>query len=147
MVAARDRRVPAQGDGQGQDPESRLNKLQESAKSLRFVRCSEKGILSATERIYGRTWHSIFFTFSFMRGMQMRHDSMMAVNVNSSGSFGVPHERQLFTSKDLGFRGEFDVSSDGKHFLMVHREPGSWPVELDVVLNCLQDPPHTKALN
>ena len=66
-------------------------------------------------------------------------DAMMVVDVNTAEIFRATRERQMFTSKDLGFRGEFDVSRDGKRFLMVHREPGSWPVQLDVVLNCLDD--------
>jgi len=64
---------------------------------------------------------------------------MMVVDVNTAEVFRATRERQVFTSKDLGFRGEFDVSTDGKRFLMVHREPGSWPTQLDVVLNCLED--------
>jgi eukaryotic-like serine/threonine-protein kinase len=71
-------------------------------------------------------------------------DAMMVVEVTSAGAFSATREQQLFTSKDLGFRGEFDVSTDGKRFLMVHREPGSWPSQLDVVLNCLEDIPGAK---
>jgi eukaryotic-like serine/threonine-protein kinase len=71
-------------------------------------------------------------------------DALMVVEVNTAGTFSATRERQLFTSQDLGFRGEFDVSMDGKRFLMVHREAGSWPSQLDVVLNCLEDTPGTK---
>ena len=67
-------------------------------------------------------------------------DAMMAVDVTTTGgAFRAARERQLFTAKDLGFRESYDVSVDGKRFLMVHREPGSWPTQLDVVLNCLSD--------
>jgi dipeptidyl aminopeptidase/acylaminoacyl peptidase len=62
-------------------------------------------------------------------------DAMMAVDVRTSPVFSASRERQLFTTTDLGFRPEFDVSPDGKRFLMVHRDPGSWPTQLDVVLN------------
>lgn len=68
-------------------------------------------------------------------------DAMMVVEVTTAGTFSATREHQLFTSKDLGFRREFDVSTDGKRFLMVHRDPGSWPSQLDVVLNCLEDIP------
>jgi Tol biopolymer transport system component len=71
-------------------------------------------------------------------------DAMMVVDVDTTGAFSATRERQLFTSKDLGFRGEYDVSVDGKRFLMVHRETGSWPSQLDVVLNCLDDLQGTK---
>lgn len=70
-------------------------------------------------------------------------DAMMVVDVTATGGvFRASRERQLFTAKDLGFREGFDVSVDGTRFLMVHREPGSWPSQLDVVLNCLNDLPH-----
>ena len=70
---------------------------------------------------------------------------MMVVDVMTTGRvFRATRERQLFTAKDLGFREGFDVSIDGKRFLMVHREAGSSPTKLDVVLNCLRDLPHSK---
>jgi serine/threonine-protein kinase len=72
-------------------------------------------------------------------------ESLMVVEVNTAKDFRATRERELFTSKDLGFRGEFDVSADGKRFLMVHREPGSWPSQLDVILNCLGDAPLKEA--
>jgi Tol biopolymer transport system component len=69
-------------------------------------------------------------------------DAMMVADVTTTGGvFRASRERQLFTAKDLGFREGFDVSADGKRFLMVHREPGSWPTQLDVVLDCLDDRP------
>lgn len=68
-------------------------------------------------------------------------DAMMVVEVTTAGAFSATREHQLFTSKDLGFRGEFDVSIDGKRFLMVRRDPGSWPSQLGLVLNCLEDIP------
>ena len=69
-------------------------------------------------------------------------DAMMVVDVTTTaGVFRASRERQLFTAKGLGFREGFDVSVDGKRFLMVRREPGSWPTQLDVVLNCLEDRP------
>jgi len=72
-------------------------------------------------------------------------DAMMVVDVMTTGRvFRATRERQLFTAKDLGFREGFDVSIDGKRFLMVHREAGSSPTKLDVVLNCLRDLPRSK---
>jgi serine/threonine protein kinase/Tol biopolymer transport system component len=62
-------------------------------------------------------------------------DAMMVVDVKTSPVFSASRERQLFASTDFGFRIDFDVSADGKHFLMVHRDPGSWPTQLQVVLN------------
>ena len=60
---------------------------------------------------------------------------MMAVAITTSPVFSASRERQLFASTDLGFRQEFDLSPDGKDFLMVHRDSGSWPTQLDLVLN------------
>jgi eukaryotic-like serine/threonine-protein kinase len=75
-------------------------------------------------------------------------DAMMAVDVATTGAaFRAARERQLFATTDLGFREGFDVSADGKRFVMVHREPGSWPTQLDVVLNCLSDLPRAKDAN
>ena len=62
-------------------------------------------------------------------------DAMMEVEVTTSPVFSASRERQLFASSDSGFRPDFDVSPDGNRFLMVHREPGSWPTQLNVVLN------------
>jgi len=62
-------------------------------------------------------------------------EAMMAVEVRTAPAFTVSRERRLFTSNDLGFRSEFDISPDGKHFLMVHRDPGSWPTQINVILN------------
>ena len=59
----------------------------------------------------------------------------MVVNVKPSPVFSASRERQLFTSTDFGFRPEFDVSPDGSRFLMVRRDPGSVPTQLDVILN------------
>jgi len=61
--------------------------------------------------------------------------AMMVVNVKPSPVFSASRERQLFTSTDFGFRPEFDVSPDGSRFLMVRRDPGSVPTQLDVILN------------
>jgi WD40-like Beta Propeller Repeat len=44
-------------------------------------------------------------------------DAMMVVEVSTAGVFSATREHQLFTSQDPGFRGEFDVSADGKRFL------------------------------
>jgi serine/threonine protein kinase len=98
-----------------------------------FPGSGEKIAISTNGGIYpvwSRNGRELFFR---------QGDTMMVVDVNTEGVFTATRERQLFTSKDLGFRGEFDVSTDGKRFLMVHREPGSWPSQLDVVLNCLDD--------
>lgn len=64
-----------------------------------------------------------------------RGEDMMAVEVSTKKSFAVSRGRLLFTGKDLGFRGEFDVSPDGQRFLMIHREPGCLPTQIDLILN------------
>jgi Tol biopolymer transport system component len=74
-------------------------------------------------------------------------DAMMVVSLKTDAALEATRERQLFTTNDLGFRGEFDVSADGRRFLMVHREPGSWPSQLDVVLNWFDDLRRAKTIN
>ncbi len=63
--------------------------------------------------------------------------SLMAVPIQKDGSAGAPHK--LFDQSNLlladpPFR-TFDVSPDGKKFLMIRRDPGSVPNQLNVILN------------
>jgi hypothetical protein len=60
---------------------------------------------------------------------------MMMVELGTTPVLTASRARHLFASNDLGFRPDFDVSPDGNRFLMVHRDPGSWPTRIDVVLN------------
>jgi serine/threonine-protein kinase len=63
-------------------------------------------------------------------------DALVAVAVGSDGSFGTP--RRLFDRSNYFFKPNFsiyDVSPDGKRFLMIQRDPGSVPRQLNVILN------------
>jgi Tol biopolymer transport system component len=62
-------------------------------------------------------------------------DAVVAVAVRPDGSFGAP--RRLFDRSNLllGKYHSFDVSPDGKRFLMIQRDPGSVPRQLNVILN------------
>jgi serine/threonine-protein kinase len=63
-------------------------------------------------------------------------DAVVAVAIRSDGSFGAP--RRLFDRSNflLNFRFQsYDVSPDGKRFLMIQRDPGSVPRQLNVILN------------
>jgi Tol biopolymer transport system component len=63
-------------------------------------------------------------------------DALVAVAVRPDGSFGAPH--RLFDRANflLDFRyRSYDVSPDGKRFLMIQRDSGSVPRQLNVILN------------
>jgi eukaryotic-like serine/threonine-protein kinase len=60
-------------------------------------------------------------------------DAVMAVAMRPDGSFGAP--RKLFDRSNYFFAYSFDVSPDGKRFLMIQRDPGSVPRQLNVILN------------
>ena len=64
-------------------------------------------------------------------------DAVASVAIRSDGSFGAP--RMLFDRANFFFEtrkpANYDVSPDGKRFLMVRRDPGSIPRQLNVILN------------
>ena len=63
-------------------------------------------------------------------------DALVAVAIRPDGSFGAP--RRLFDRSNFLFNTLFhsyDVSPDGKRFLMIQRDPGSVPRQLNVILN------------
>jgi Tol biopolymer transport system component len=63
-------------------------------------------------------------------------DAVVAVAIRPDGSFGAP--RRLFDRSNflLNYRFQsYDVSPDGKRFLMIQRDPGSVPRQLNVILN------------
>ncbi len=62
-------------------------------------------------------------------------DAMAAVAIQPDGSFSAP--RTLFDRTNFlsGFFRNYDVSPDGKRFLMIQRDPGSAPRQLNVILN------------
>jgi Tol biopolymer transport system component len=62
-------------------------------------------------------------------------EAVMVAQVKTTPVFTTSRERRLYASSDLGFRPEFDASPDGKRFVMVHQDPGSWPTQINVVLN------------
>jgi hypothetical protein len=59
------------------------------------------------------------------------------VAIRSDGSFSTP--RTLFDRANFLFEtrypANYDISPDGKRFLMVRRDPGSIPRQLNVILN------------
>jgi serine/threonine-protein kinase len=61
-------------------------------------------------------------------------DAIMAVDVRADGSMGTP--RRIIDRSNYFIRFEsYDVSPDGKRFLMIHRDEGSVPRQLNVILN------------
>jgi eukaryotic-like serine/threonine-protein kinase len=63
-------------------------------------------------------------------------DAVVAVAFRPDGSFGPP--RRLFDRANFLVNPTFqtyDVSPDGKRFLMIQRDPGSVPRQLNVILN------------
>jgi serine/threonine-protein kinase len=66
-------------------------------------------------------------------------DQLMAVSVTPSGDFGADRPRRLFETRfDPGVNGpNYDVSPDGKWFLMPRSEQGPTRDELHLVLNWL----------
>ncbi len=64
-------------------------------------------------------------------------DAIVAVTIRPDGSVGAPHklfDRSNFLLADRPFQS-YDVSPDGKRFLMIRRDPGSVPRQLNVILN------------
>jgi len=67
-------------------------------------------------------------------------DSVVAVDVGPDGSLG--GARNLFDRSNYHFRfnvNGWDTAPDGKRFLMIHRDPGSVPRQLNVILNWFAD--------
>ena len=61
-------------------------------------------------------------------------NAIMGVDVRSDGSVGAP--RRLVDRADYFIRFQsYDVSPDGKRFLMIRRDEGSVPRQLNVILN------------
>jgi len=63
-------------------------------------------------------------------------DAVVAAEVRPDGTFGPPHK--LFDRANFLFHTLFhsyDVSPDGKRFLLIQRDPGSVPRQLNVILN------------
>ena len=60
-------------------------------------------------------------------------DAVVAAAVRSDGTFGAPHK--LFDRSNYYLKWGYDVSPDGKRFLMIRRDEGSVPRQLNVILN------------
>jgi Tol biopolymer transport system component len=60
-------------------------------------------------------------------------EAVVAVPVRPDGSFGTP--RRLFDRSNYLFKYSYDASPDGKRFLMIRRDEGSVPRQLNVILN------------
>ena len=61
-------------------------------------------------------------------------DALVAVAVRPDGSFGAPHKLFDVSPYLMGY-DSYDVSADGKRFLMIRRDEGSVPRQLNVILN------------
>ncbi len=64
-------------------------------------------------------------------------DGVVAVAVRLDGTFGAP--RKLFDRSNYYLRYGYDVSPDGKRFLMIRRDEGSVPRQLNVILDWSDD--------
>jgi serine/threonine-protein kinase len=63
-------------------------------------------------------------------------EALVAVSIEADGAVGAP--RRLFDRSKFLFNHRFHsygVSPDGKRFLMIQRDPGSVPRQLNVILN------------
>ena len=65
----------------------------------------------------------------------MTGDALAAVAVRPDGSFGAPRRLFDWTNFSNTIFHSYDVSPDGKRFLMIQRDPGSVPRQLNVILN------------
>jgi Tol biopolymer transport system component len=64
-------------------------------------------------------------------------DDLISVAVQTSGALvlGARHKVLDLSGFDPGAFHEFDVSADGKRFLLIRTEPASRPMRLDIILN------------
>ena len=66
-------------------------------------------------------------------------NAIAAVEIRPDGSFGAPRtlldRTNFFFTRDSESYGCYDTSTDGKRFLMIQRDPGSVPRQLNVILN------------
>ena len=67
-------------------------------------------------------------------------DAIAAVGIRPDGSFGAlrtlfDRTNFFFLTRDSESYGAYDTSPDGKRFLMIQRDPGSVPRQLNVILN------------
>ena len=64
-------------------------------------------------------------------------EAVVAVDFHPDGSFGAPRmlfDRTAFLLNDYRF-SNYEPSTDGKRFLMIRRDEGSAPHQLNVILN------------
>jgi hypothetical protein len=68
-------------------------------------------------------------------------DGIMSVEVQTNGVFSAGGQRRLFDSSGFFnfFDRGYDIAPDGKRLLMIRRDPGSVPSQLNVVLNWFQE--------
>jgi Tol biopolymer transport system component len=63
-------------------------------------------------------------------------DALVAVTMQANGTFGAPRKLSDRSSFFVNDRFQsYSVSPDGKRFLMIQRDPGSVPRQLNVILN------------
>ncbi len=76
------------------------------------------------------------------RELFYRHGSqMMVVDISTAPTFAPGTPRRLFEGYELNPYGlpNYDVSPDGKRFLMVQSDSGAAPTQLNVVLNWTEE--------
>ena len=68
-------------------------------------------------------------------------DGIVAVEVQTGGVFSMGGHRRLFESSVFytSFDRSYDISPDGKRFLMIRRDPGSVPRQLNVIFNWFEE--------
>jgi len=64
-------------------------------------------------------------------------EALMAVAVHPDGSFATP--QRLFDQSPYRFEFRTYGTTDGKRFMMIRRDPGSVPRQLNVVLNWFEE--------
>jgi hypothetical protein len=64
-------------------------------------------------------------------------DDLVSVQVQTSGALVLGERRKLLdlSAFEPAYFHEFDVSADGRRFLLIRAEPGARPTRLDVILN------------
>jgi Tol biopolymer transport system component len=81
-----------------------------------------------TSPVWSRDSHELFYCSP---------EALMVVAVQPDGSFGTP--QRLFDQSPYRFEFRTYGTTDGKRFLMIRRDPGSVPRQLNVVLNWFEE--------
>jgi Tol biopolymer transport system component len=91
-------------------------------------------IVVSTEGGFSPAWSSDGNELFYLTG-----DAVASVAIRPDGSFGAPRRLFGWTNFLHHFFRVYDISPDGKRFLMIRRDPGSMPRQLNVILNWAAD--------